>query len=60
VGLASIFYSVRFETSLFVASYYSQGYGGGIFEPASTRDTVPLIAVFLNRRAAARYRALVL
>jgi hypothetical protein len=30
VGLETIFYCLRFETSLFVASYDSQGYGGGI------------------------------
>jgi hypothetical protein len=30
VRLANILYCLRFETSLFVASYYSQGYGGGI------------------------------
>jgi hypothetical protein len=30
VGLVTIFYCVRFETSLFVASYDSQDYGGGI------------------------------
>jgi hypothetical protein len=30
VILATIFYCLRFETSLFVASYDSQGYGGGI------------------------------
>jgi hypothetical protein len=30
LGLATIFYCLRFETSLFVASYDSQGYGGGI------------------------------
>jgi hypothetical protein len=29
-GIATIFYCLRFETSLFVASYDSQGYGGGI------------------------------
>jgi hypothetical protein len=29
-GLATIFYRLRFEISLFVASYDSQGYGGGI------------------------------
>jgi hypothetical protein len=29
-GLATIFYCLRFETSLFVASYDSQGHGGGI------------------------------
>jgi hypothetical protein len=28
VGLSTIFYCFRFETSLFVASYDSQGYGG--------------------------------
>jgi hypothetical protein len=30
VGLATIFYCLRFETSSFVASYDSQGHGGGI------------------------------
>jgi hypothetical protein len=32
VGLATIFYTycLRFDSSLFVASYDSQGYGGGI------------------------------
>jgi hypothetical protein len=30
VGLVTIFYSLRFQTVLFVASYDSQGYGGGI------------------------------
>jgi hypothetical protein len=30
VGLVTIFYCLSFETSLFVASYDSQGYGGGI------------------------------
>jgi hypothetical protein len=30
VGLATIFYCLRCETSLFVASYDSQGHGGGI------------------------------
>jgi hypothetical protein len=30
LGLATVFYSLRFETSLFVASYDSQGHGGGI------------------------------
>jgi hypothetical protein len=29
VGLVTIFYCLRFETSFFVASYNSQGYGGG-------------------------------
>jgi hypothetical protein len=30
VFLGSIFYRLRFETSSFVASYNSQGHGGGI------------------------------
>jgi hypothetical protein len=30
LGLANVFYCLRFETSLFVASYDSQGHGGGI------------------------------
>jgi hypothetical protein len=30
VGLVAIFYCLTFETSLFVASYNSQGHGGGI------------------------------
>jgi hypothetical protein len=29
-GLVTIFYYLRFETSLYVASYDSQGHGGGI------------------------------
>jgi hypothetical protein len=30
LGLETIFYCLRFETSLFVDSYYSHGHGGGI------------------------------
>jgi hypothetical protein len=30
VGLVTILYCLRFETSLFIASFHSQGYGGGI------------------------------
>jgi hypothetical protein len=30
MGLMIIIYCLRFETSLFVVSYDSQGYGGGI------------------------------
>jgi hypothetical protein len=30
VGLATIFYCLRFEISIFVASYDSHGHGGGI------------------------------
>jgi hypothetical protein len=38
VGLAIIFYCLRFETSLFVTSYDSQGYGGGIRPCLHTGD----------------------
>jgi hypothetical protein len=31
LGLATVFYCLRLETSLFVASYDLQGYGGGIW-----------------------------
>jgi hypothetical protein len=31
LGLETIFYCLRFETTLFVASYDSQGHGGGIW-----------------------------
>jgi hypothetical protein len=37
LGLETIFYCLRFETSLFVTSYDSQGHGGGI-RPRSTRE----------------------
>jgi hypothetical protein len=30
LGLGTVFYCLRFETSLFVASYDSQRHGGGI------------------------------
>jgi hypothetical protein len=30
LGLVTIFYCLRTETSVFVASYDSQGHGGGI------------------------------
>jgi hypothetical protein len=35
LGLAPVFYCLRFETSLFVASYDSQGHAGGIQSPDS-------------------------
>jgi hypothetical protein len=37
VALVAIFYCLRYETPLFVASYDSQGYVE-VFDPASTRD----------------------
>jgi hypothetical protein len=39
VGLVAIFYSLRFETSLFVASYDSQGHGGGILPRLHTGNS---------------------
>jgi hypothetical protein len=38
VGLETIFYCLRFQTSLFVASYDSQGHGGGIRPRLHTGD----------------------
>jgi hypothetical protein len=40
VGLVTIFYCLRFKTSLFIASYDSQGYGGGIRPRLHTGWTV--------------------
>jgi hypothetical protein len=41
LGLANIFYCLAFETSLFVASYDSQGHGGGIRPRLHTATTDP-------------------
>jgi hypothetical protein len=41
VGLATIFYCLRFGTSPFVASYDSQGYGGGIRHRLHTGNLTP-------------------
>jgi hypothetical protein len=41
LGLSAIFYCLRFETSLFVASYESQGHGGGgVLHSANTSQYV--------------------
>jgi hypothetical protein len=42
-SLVTIFYCLRFETSFFVASYDSQGHGGGI-RPRLNSKIVSLIA----------------
>jgi hypothetical protein len=42
IGLVAIFYCHRFETSLFVASYDSQGHGGGIQPRLHTGDETHL------------------
>jgi hypothetical protein len=39
LGLATIFYCLTFETSLFVASCDSQGHGGGIRPRLHTGST---------------------
>jgi hypothetical protein len=41
LGLATIFYCLRFETSHFVASYESQGHGGGIRPRLHTGNPPP-------------------
>jgi hypothetical protein len=46
LGTQTIFYGLRFETSLFVASYDSQGHGGGIrprFPTSSWRQALTVI-----------------
>jgi hypothetical protein len=40
LGLATVFYCLRFETSLFVASYDSEGHGGGIRPRPHTGDNL--------------------
>jgi hypothetical protein len=40
MGLANIFYCLRFETSFFTVSYDSQGYGGGIRPRLHTGDSL--------------------
>jgi hypothetical protein len=50
LGLATIFYSLRFETSLFVASYDSQGHGGGIRPRFHTGVALPTSGLALYSR----------
>jgi hypothetical protein len=50
LGLATIFYCHRFETSLIVAPYDSQGHGGGT-QLASTRVTLPSWTLLHNHFA---------
>jgi hypothetical protein len=45
LGLATIFYCLRFETSLFVASYDSQGHGGGIWPRLHTGIRPVILAI---------------
>jgi hypothetical protein len=50
LGLATIFYCLRFETPLFVASYDSQGHGGGIRSRLHT-----CICLWMNKFAPRQY-----
>jgi hypothetical protein len=62
VGLYTIFYRLRFETSLFVASYDSQGYGGAtaagphyIFSARTAQNTqLQTLLLLLHHVAIAR------
>jgi hypothetical protein len=45
----TIFYCLRFETSLFVASYDSQGHGGGIRPRLHTGHESAVIAYLFNK-----------
>jgi hypothetical protein len=53
LGLATIFYSLRFETSLFFASYDSQGHGEGVRPRLHTGELPPvsLQYVYIERRS---------
>jgi hypothetical protein len=49
LGLAIIFYCLRFKSSHFVASYDSQGHGGGIrprLHTGSTQPTWPSVSLY--------------
>jgi hypothetical protein len=48
VGLVAIFYCLRFETSLFVASYDSQGHGGSIRSRFHTGSSRNLLVILLR------------
>jgi hypothetical protein len=48
LGLATIFYCLRFETSLFVVSYDSQGHGGGIRSRLHTGVAVGCLLLSIN------------
>jgi hypothetical protein len=45
LGLVTIFYCLKFETFLFVASYDSQGHGGGIRTRLYTGEALGVILV---------------
>jgi hypothetical protein len=47
LGLVTIFYCLRFETFLFIASYDSQGHGGGI-RPRLHKGTLEVFETVLS------------
>jgi hypothetical protein len=52
VGLVAKFYCLKFETSLFVASYDSQGHGGGIQPRLHTMNNHWVWVLCYDRRSA--------
>jgi hypothetical protein len=46
LGLVTIFYCLRFETSLFVTSYDSQGHGGGIPPHLHTGNSIVRFSLY--------------
>jgi hypothetical protein len=59
VELATIFYCLRLESSLFVASYDSQGYCGGIRTRLHTGiESVSYVTTELHRKSVFSYRVL--
>jgi hypothetical protein len=59
MGLVTIFYCLRLETSLFVASYDSQGYGGGIQPRLSSKPPwSPLASSYICQAAGIKITSL--
>jgi hypothetical protein len=50
LGLATIFYCLRFETSLFVASYDSHGHGGGIRRISAATGPHSIISAWTTQK----------
>jgi hypothetical protein len=55
VGLVTIFYCLRLETSLSVASYDSQGYGGGIPPRLHCRESTTVSELYYNRQSVGQF-----
>jgi hypothetical protein len=56
VGLVTIFYCLRFDISLFVVSYDSQGYGGGIRSRLHMRDFTRGVYSYISHDSQNRQR----